>query len=96
MGYCVSRNADVGNKVVWKANWSEKVGVVAQRNGRPAIVEYSELSEAKAKQVDKTNKLVFGAGNICNHYFTVRGSSSYLPLEFYCSIHSFIHSFIFS
>ena len=87
MGYCVSRNADVGNKVVWKANWSEKVGVVAQRNGRPAIVEYSELSEAKAKQVDKTNKLVFGAGNICNHYFTVRGSSSYLPLEFYCSMY---------
>jgi UDP-N-acetylglucosamine/UDP-N-acetylgalactosamine diphosphorylase len=69
-GYALSRNADVGNKVVWKKDSSEKVGVVARKGGKLAVVEYSELSEDMANaQVE--GKFVFGAGNICNHYFTV-------------------------
>ena len=72
LGFCLSRDAEVGNKVVWKPSSNEKVGVVARRNGRAAIVEYSELSEDLATQTDPaTGKLSFGAGNICNHYFTV-------------------------
>ena len=72
LGYCLSRRADVGNKVVWKRSPEEKVGVVARRGGRTAIVEYSELSEDLAQSTaGDTGKLVFGAGNICNHYFTV-------------------------
>jgi UDP-N-acetylglucosamine/UDP-N-acetylgalactosamine diphosphorylase len=71
MGYCISQGADVGNKVVWKANWDESVGVVAKRNGKPHVVEYSELSEDMAKQSDAGGKLVYGAANICNHFYTV-------------------------
>jgi UDP-N-acetylglucosamine/UDP-N-acetylgalactosamine diphosphorylase len=72
LGFCLSRCAEVGNKVVWKTSPGEKVGVVARRDGRTAIVEYSELSEELATQTDpSTGKLAFGAGNICNHYFTV-------------------------
>jgi UDP-N-acetylglucosamine/UDP-N-acetylgalactosamine diphosphorylase len=71
MGYCINQGADVGNKVVWKANWDESVGVVAKRNDKPHVVEYSELSEEMAKQADGTGKLVYGAANICNHFYTV-------------------------
>ena len=45
IGYCLDQGASVGNKVVWKASAGEKVGVVAKRDGRPAIIEYSELGE---------------------------------------------------
>jgi UDP-N-acetylglucosamine/UDP-N-acetylgalactosamine diphosphorylase len=58
--------------VVWKAHAAEKVGVVAQRNGKPCVVEYSEMDDAtKALTDPSTAKLTFGAGNICNHYFTL-------------------------
>jgi len=71
IGYCLSRNADCGNKSVWKSDPEEKVGVVAQRGGRPVVVEYSELDDARKTMRDSKGRLVFGAGNICNHYFTV-------------------------
>ena len=50
IGYCLGQGAAVGNTVVWKANAGEKVGVVAKRNGRPAIIEYSELGEEVCDQ----------------------------------------------
>ena len=57
--------------MVWKAHAHEKVGVVVQRDGRPAVVEYSEMDEGSKAAVDPEGKLVFGAGNICSHFFTV-------------------------
>ena len=49
VGQCAARRAEVGNKVVWKARADEKVGVVARRRGRPAVIEYSEIDpEARA------------------------------------------------
>lgn len=72
LGYCIATNADCGNKVVWKSNAHEQVGVMAQRNGRPCILEYSDVDSATVEQVDPlTGKLLYGAGNICNHFFTV-------------------------
>lgn len=65
------KNADVGNKVVWKAEPEEKVGVVGRRGGRYAVIEYTEMKEADSKMVDDQGKLLYGAGNICNHFFTV-------------------------
>ncbi|DAZ96780.1 TPA: hypothetical protein N0F65_005778 [Lagenidium giganteum] len=72
IGYCIDRNADCANKVVWKSSAHERVGVVAKKNGKFCVVEYSELDNAKAELIDKASgKLAFGAGNICNHFFTI-------------------------
>lgn len=57
--------------MVWKAHAGEKVGVVVQKDGRPAVVEYSEMDEGTKAAVDGDGKLVYGAGNICSHFFTV-------------------------
>ncbi|KAF4707287.1 hypothetical protein FOZ62_016251, partial [Perkinsus olseni] len=43
VGYCIEKNAQVGNKVVWKSSWDEKVGVIATKNGKCSVVEYSDL-----------------------------------------------------
>ncbi|RHY30757.1 hypothetical protein DYB32_004053 [Aphanomyces invadans] len=72
LGYCIDKQAEIGNKVVWKTNPEEKVGVVAKKDNKFCVVEYSELDAQNAQLVDQTTgKLVYGAGNICNHYFSV-------------------------
>ena len=71
LGYCISKDADCGNKVVWKSDAHEKVGVIAEKSGKPCVVEYSEITKEMAEKTDDNRRLVFGAGNICNHYYTL-------------------------
>lgn len=70
IGHCISQNADCGNKVVWKVGAHEKVGVIAERGGKSCVVEYSDITKEMAERTDNHGRLVFGAGNICNHYYT--------------------------
>jgi UDP-N-acetylglucosamine/UDP-N-acetylgalactosamine diphosphorylase len=71
VGYCIHKNADCGNKVLWKTSSQEKVGVVASRGGKPCIVEYSDISPTMSERRGTDGRLVFGAGNICNHFYTL-------------------------
>lgn len=75
IGYCKVNGADCGNKVLWKTDPGEKVGIIAEKKGKPCVVEYSELSEhmASKREVDgdETSRLSFGAANICNHYYSL-------------------------
>jgi UDP-N-acetylglucosamine/UDP-N-acetylgalactosamine diphosphorylase len=71
IGYCIDQGADCANKVVWKAHAHEKVGVVAEKDGKPCVVEYSDISTEMAERTDENARLVFGAGNICNHFYTL-------------------------
>lgn len=70
VGYCASRDADCGIKVVHKSKADEPVGVVARRNGRYGVVEYSEISTELANKRLENGQLAFGAGNIANHLFS--------------------------
>lgn len=72
IGACIHNQAEVGNKVVWRASKGEKVGVTAQLDGRMYILEYSEIPQQLAESSDSNGKLLFGAANICNHYVSVR------------------------
>ena len=70
IGFCIDNNVEVANKVVPRADASEKVGVTAVREGKMCIVEYSELPE-EMTGCDSGGKLIYSAANICNHYFSV-------------------------
>lgn len=72
VGYCISRQADCGAKVVKKTVPTESVGVVALKGGRFAVVEYSEISSEMAARRDPQHPddLAFRAANIANHFYT--------------------------
>jgi len=77
MGYCIGNKADVGNKCCTKTDVNEKVGVFAsyeQTGGKrvSTVVEYSELSGHVSSSKDDAGRFTFGAGNICNHFFTTK------------------------
>lgn len=73
LGLCIEKGVKCGNKVVWRAHKSEKVGVTVQSDvdGKMHVIEYSEIPADMRDAVDSHERLLFGAANICSHFMTV-------------------------
>ncbi|GJE89594.1 UDP-N-acetylhexosamine pyrophosphorylase [Phanerochaete sordida] len=71
LGYCIEKQADCAAKVVPKAYPTESVGVVARRDNKFFVVEYSEITKEQAELRDAKGELAFRAANIVNHFYTL-------------------------
>jgi UDP-N-acetylglucosamine/UDP-N-acetylgalactosamine diphosphorylase len=61
------------SKVVPKAGPNEKVGIFALQNGKPGVVEYSDLPENYRDMTNADGSLTFDGGNIAIHLFKLSG-----------------------
>jgi UDP-N-acetylglucosamine/UDP-N-acetylgalactosamine diphosphorylase len=74
IGFAAAMDVDIATKVVRKRNAKEPVGLIVLKDGKPDVIEYSEMGQemAEAKDVHDSNLLKFRAANIVNHYYSFR------------------------
>jgi len=53
IGFAASKDVDVATKVVRKRNATESVGLILLKNGKPDVVEYSEIDSGTAEAKDE-------------------------------------------
>lgn len=70
IGFSADKDVDIATKVVRKRDAAESVGLIVQKNGKPDVVEYSEIDQEtrEAKDPKQPELLKFRAANIVNHY----------------------------
>ena len=74
LGFSASKDVDIATKVVRKRSAKESVGLILLKNGKPDVVEYSEIDTTTAEAVDpkQPDILKYRAANIVNHYYSFR------------------------
>lgn len=71
IGFTICSKQLASSKVVEKRYVEEKVGVLCYKNNKPSIVEYSEIPNAIASEVNSDGKLVYSNANILNHILNI-------------------------
>ncbi len=71
MGIAIDKKVTVACKSVVKDNPHEKVGVFCKRNGKPNVIEYTEITEEMAEATDKDGELLYGESHILCNLFSV-------------------------
>ena len=71
MGIAIDKKVTVACKSVVKANPHEKVGVFCKRNGRPNVIEYSEITDEMAEATDENGELLYGESHILCNLFRI-------------------------
>ena len=72
IGMCKEKNVLEAGKSLVKSNPQEKVGVFCKKNGRPSVIEYTEITEEMANEIDEDNNLVYGESHINCNMFNIK------------------------
>lgn len=72
IGLSIERNVLAAGKSVVKANPHEKVGVFCKKDGKPSVIEYSEISNELAETVDEKGELLLGESHILCNQFNIK------------------------
>jgi UDP-N-acetylglucosamine/UDP-N-acetylgalactosamine diphosphorylase len=69
LGAHLAAEAEASTKIVEKTDPGERVGLVALRDGKPGVVEYSEMTAEQQSERAASGALAYRAGNIAVHLF---------------------------
>ena len=73
IGMAKEKNVLEAGKSLVKANPKEKVGVFCKKNGKPSVIEYTEITDEMANMVDENDNLVYGESHINCNMFNIKG-----------------------
>lgn len=71
MGYVLSANKKVAAKSFIKRTPGEKAGIFCYRNGKPGVIEYTEIPKEYAEMKDSEGVWVYGDTNVLNYIFHI-------------------------
>lgn len=71
VGYHINSGSEMTSQVVRKSDPLQKVGNVVDVDGRVQIIEYSDLPDENARELDESGNLKIWAGSIAVHVFSV-------------------------
>lgn len=69
IGFALAEGHPAASKAVLKAYPEEKVGVLCLRDGRPSVLEYSEMTEAMIHARGDDGRYLYDSANIVTHLF---------------------------
>lgn len=72
IGLSKEKNVLAAGKSLVKASPAERVGVFCKRNGRPSVIEYTEISKELAEAVDENGELLFGEAHVIMNMFNIK------------------------
>ena len=68
-GLAISQGTLMAGKSVVKANPQEKVGVFCKKDGKPSVIEYTEIPKELAEATNEKGELLYGESHIlCNQF----------------------------
>ena len=71
VGYAAHNKYLAVSKTLAKAYPEEKVGVFCKKNGKPCVIEYTEISDELAHQRDEDGELVYGESHVLLNLFNI-------------------------
>lgn len=72
IGLAIENKAMGLGKSLVKVNPKEKVGVFCKKDGKPSVIEYTEITEDMAEQKNENNELLYGESHINCNMFTLQ------------------------
>ena len=73
IGLAKEKHAQGAGKSIVKANPGEKVGVFCKKDGKPSVVEYTEITEEMANATDENGELLYGESHLNCNMFNING-----------------------
>ena len=72
VGLAITEGTLATGKSVVKRSPNENVGVFCKKNGRPSVIEYTEITEEMANAADENGELLYGESHILLNLFNIK------------------------
>ncbi len=88
LGLAIKNHTLAASKAIKKAYPEEKVGSFCRKNGKPAVIEYSEMSKEMIYARDENDELLYGASHMVANLFNIEFLEQIEDKEFkyHCAI----------
>lgn len=81
IGLAEDKHVTAAGKSLVKAGPKEKVGVFCKKDGKPSVIEYTEISEEMAAETTSTGELKYGESHILCNMFSMKAIEEISRME---------------